>query len=95
MILINLTYRRCTSCSKPTNGAPASSERCPGGLMRQRLIDQNSTMGVMKTEPQPSDKEVLAGLVERVTYLNAEDASASSGEGAVTATSARWSATRP
>jgi exodeoxyribonuclease V alpha subunit len=30
-------------------------------------------MGVMKTEPQPSDREVLAGLVERVTYQNAEN----------------------
>jgi exodeoxyribonuclease V alpha subunit len=27
----------------------------------------------MKTEPKPSDREVLAGLVERVTYLNAEN----------------------
>jgi exodeoxyribonuclease V alpha subunit len=30
-------------------------------------------MGVMKTEPQPSDREALAGLVERVTYQNAEN----------------------
>src|SRR6201996_7000866 len=30
-------------------------------------------MGIMKTEPQPSDREVLAGLVERVTYQNAEN----------------------
>jgi exodeoxyribonuclease V alpha subunit len=27
----------------------------------------------MKTEPHPSDREVLAGLVERVTYQNAEN----------------------
>jgi exodeoxyribonuclease V alpha subunit len=27
----------------------------------------------MKTEPQPSDREVLDGLVERVTYQNAEN----------------------
>ena len=27
----------------------------------------------MKTEPTPSDREVLAGLVERVTYQNAEN----------------------
>jgi exodeoxyribonuclease V alpha subunit len=26
--------------------------------------------GIMKTEPKPSDREVLAGLVERVTYQN-------------------------
>jgi YihY family inner membrane protein len=30
-------------------------------------------MNVIKTEPQPSDREVLAGLVERVTYQNAEN----------------------
>src|SRR5580698_10142876 len=30
-------------------------------------------MGVMKTEPPRSDAEVLAGLVERVTYQNAEN----------------------
>jgi hypothetical protein len=30
-------------------------------------------MDVMKTELQPSDREVLAGLVERVTYQNAEN----------------------
>jgi hypothetical protein len=30
-------------------------------------------MGVMRTEPQPSDREVLAGLVERVTYQNAKN----------------------
>ena len=28
---------------------------------------------IVKTEPQPSDREVLAGLVERVTYQNAEN----------------------
>ena len=27
----------------------------------------------MKTEPQPSEREVLAGLVERVTYQNADN----------------------
>ena len=27
----------------------------------------------MKTQPNPSDREVLAGLVERVTYQNAEN----------------------
>jgi exodeoxyribonuclease V alpha subunit len=29
--------------------------------------------GVMKSEPTPSDREVLTGLVERVTYQNAEN----------------------
>jgi hypothetical protein len=37
------------------------------------LGDQTGTMGVMRTDPQPSDGEVLAGLVERVTYQNAEN----------------------
>jgi hypothetical protein len=27
----------------------------------------------VKTQPNPSDREVLAGLVERVTYQNAEN----------------------
>ena len=27
----------------------------------------------MKSQPNPSDREVLAGLVERVTYQNAEN----------------------
>src|SRR6201984_3428340 len=31
------------------------------------------TMDIMKSELQPSDREVLAGLVERVTYQNAEN----------------------
>ena len=30
-------------------------------------------MDIMKTEPIPSDREVLAGLVERVTYQNADN----------------------
>jgi hypothetical protein len=30
-------------------------------------------MPIMKTQPQPSDREVLAGLVERVTYQNADN----------------------
>jgi exodeoxyribonuclease V alpha subunit len=30
-------------------------------------------MDAMKTEPQPSDREVFAGLVERVTYQNVEN----------------------
>ena len=30
-------------------------------------------MPIMKADPQPSDREVLAGLVERVTYQNADN----------------------
>ena len=28
---------------------------------------------IMKSEPTPSDRDVLTGLVERVTYQNAEN----------------------
>ncbi len=30
-------------------------------------------MTILKSEPTPSDREVLTGLVERVTYQNAEN----------------------
>jgi hypothetical protein len=40
---------------------------------------RDGTIDVMKTEPSPSDREVLAGLVERVTYQPPRTASASSG----------------
>ena len=30
-------------------------------------------MAIMKNQPTPSDHEVLTGLVERVTYQNAEN----------------------
>src|SRR5439155_13457009 len=33
----------------------------------------NRVTGFMKIEPKPSDREVLAGLTERVTYHNAEN----------------------
>ena len=35
--------------------------------------NQGQAPGIMKTQPHPSDREVLAGLVERVTYQNAEN----------------------
>ena len=37
-----------------------------------RLVERQAP-GTMKTQPHPSDREVLAGLVERVTYQNAEN----------------------
>ena len=37
-----------------------------------RIIELQAP-GIMKTQPNPSDKEVLAGLVERVTYHNVEN----------------------
>ena len=33
----------------------------------------SSAANIMKMEPKPSDRELLAGLVERVTYQNAEN----------------------
>jgi hypothetical protein len=47
--------------------------RMPLMVFAGPLGDQTSTISIMKTEPQPSDREVLAGLVERVTYQNAEN----------------------
>jgi hypothetical protein len=35
--------------------------------------DSGKPGGIMKVEAQPSDREVLAGLVERVTYQNADN----------------------
>ena len=34
---------------------------------------EHQAPGIMKTQPNPSDREVLAGLVERVTYHNVEN----------------------
>ena len=34
---------------------------------------ERRTLGMMKTQANPSDREVLAGLVERVTYQNVEN----------------------
>ena len=39
----------------------------------QRWREAGSTRDVMKTEPNPPNWEVLAGMVERVTYQNAEN----------------------
>ena len=36
-------------------------------------IMERQAPGIMKTQPNPSDREVLAGLVERVTYHNVEN----------------------
>jgi len=43
------------------------------GTGRLSLGCEIATMDIMKTEPIPSDREVLAGLVERVTYQNADN----------------------
>ena len=45
-------------------------------IVRNRLNlahNVRAAPGLMKTQPSPSDREVLAGLVERVTYQNAEN----------------------
>ena len=36
-------------------------------------IIESKTPGTMKAQPHPSDREVLAGVVERVTYQNSEN----------------------
>ena len=36
-------------------------------------MNERQTPGIMKTQPNPSDREVLAELVERVTYQNVEN----------------------
>jgi exodeoxyribonuclease V alpha subunit len=43
---------------------------CIAGL--RRPIRTGATR-IMNFQPQPSDREVLAGLVERVTYQNADN----------------------
>jgi hypothetical protein len=45
----------------------------------QRLDLFPPTRDIMKTEPKPPDWEVLAGMVERITYQNAGNAFVSSG----------------
>src|SRR5262249_19290197 len=52
-----------------------SKARCEsiGGRSLSRQNQQDfRPVRFMKIEPKPSDREVLAGLVERVTYQNAE-----------------------
>jgi exodeoxyribonuclease V alpha subunit len=57
---------------------PAQVARNPAADLKTRVGDPlprnlANTGGIMKMESQPSDREVLAGLVERVTYQNAEN----------------------
>jgi exodeoxyribonuclease V alpha subunit len=40
---------------------------------QRSLGDETGGMDPMETEPKPSDRKVLAGLVERVTYQNADN----------------------
>jgi hypothetical protein len=41
--------------------------------MVSQLADRTGMTTTMKGEPTPSDREVLTGLAERVTYQNAEN----------------------
>ena len=50
---------------------PAPSPIVRNGLTCRTMCAK--APGIMKTQPHPSDREVLAGLVERVTYHNAEN----------------------
>jgi hypothetical protein len=40
---------------------------------RAATTDSHSAAFIMKVEAQPSDREMLAGPVERVTYRNADN----------------------
>src|SRR6266480_7479303 len=42
-------------------------------IMARPLMGLLGMMTILKSEPTPSDREVLTGLVERVTYQNAEN----------------------
>src|SRR5829696_10513056 len=53
-----------------TCGPATSKCRGIGARSAETNIDENI---VMKPQPEPSAPEVLAGLVERVTYHNAEN----------------------
>jgi hypothetical protein len=51
-----------------------------GGTAFQRSLgDETGGMDPMETEPKRSYRKVFTGLVERVTYQNADNAFASSG----------------
>src|SRR4029077_21264779 len=57
-----------------TGGLYLSRENQQDFRLRTMLADGKPlTERFMKIEPKPSDREVLAGLVERVTYQNAEN----------------------
>src|ERR1700676_3748067 len=58
----------CRDSQAIVSGRESTSFTKPRGLG-----DETGTIHIMKTEPKPSDREVLAGLVERVTYQNTDD----------------------
>src|SRR6476660_9789099 len=45
----------------------------PMGRGDRRILAERTTREPMSPRPEPSTQEVLAGLVERVTYHNAEN----------------------
>ena len=61
-----MTYMRHPDCVIP----PAVTRHAASANV---LATERQAPGIMKTQPHPSDREVLAGLVERVTYQNAEN----------------------
>ena len=70
-------------CSSARGASPEADESCIAPMLdgksfsnaptAQRWREAGSTRDVMKTEPNPPNWEVLAGMVERVTYQNAEN----------------------
>jgi hypothetical protein len=67
--------RLCCIGAEPPLHQDARSRpfRTPLIVFAGPLGDQIGTMGVIKTELQPSDREVAAGLFERVTYQKADN----------------------
>src|SRR6516162_6475323 len=60
-----------------TGSTPGFSSRGPNQqVLRQTGLAEGApsrVVDIMNIEPTPSDREILAGLVERVTYQNAEN----------------------
>ena len=65
-------------CSSAHGASPEADESCIAPMLDGKAISMveagvsRSTRDFMKTEPNPPNWEVLAGMVERVTYQNAE-----------------------
>jgi hypothetical protein len=60
----------------PRGTLPSKQDQYPGPATGARCNAINDSTINMKPQPEASTQEVLAGLVERVTYHNAETDSA-------------------
>jgi exodeoxyribonuclease V alpha subunit len=57
----------------PRGTLPSKQDQYPGPATGARCNAINDSTINMKPQPEASTQEVLAGLVERVTYHNAEN----------------------